>query len=84
MAWAGCSVPCEEKPVFLLFVDAPARGINVYLDLISHQKHSIHRSLASAGLNEALQFLQEKLKPQDFSPRGERQEVEREHNLLIK
>lgn len=42
---------------FLLFIDATAWGINVYLDLMSHQKHGIHSYLAAAELNEAWQFL---------------------------
>ena len=49
---------------------------------MSHQKHDIHSSLAAAGLNEAWPFLQERLKPQAISPRGEGQEMKREQKSI--
>jgi hypothetical protein len=49
---------------------------------MSHQKHAIHGELATAGLNEAWLFLQEKLKLQVFSPRGEEQEMKKEQKSI--
>lgn len=73
--------PVRWSHIFLLFIDASAWGINVYLDLMSHQKHDTHSSLAAVGLNEAWPFLQERLKPQAFSPRGAGQEMRREQKI---
>lgn len=74
--------PVRWSHIFLLFIDAPAWGIHVYLDLMSHQKHDIHSSLAAAGFNEAWPFLQERLKPQAFSPRGVGQEMKKEQKSV--
>lgn len=56
-------------------------GVNVYLDLKSHQKHGIHCSLAAAGLNEACPFLPETPEPQVLGPRGEGQETKKEQSI---
>ena len=38
--------------------------------------------MAAARINEAWLFLQERLKPQDFSPRGEGQEMKRKQKSI--